>query len=93
MGSITGKSIQNDLFLVRPRHMSDVRAFAERVIDIKGVKQLIVGEGDYGIAITANKECKIGHYLSKNRVEYARIACIYAIRGRGAQNGKVTKKA
>ncbi len=89
---IRSSALQSDLFLIRPRHKSNAYAFVAKALAITGVRKVLVGEGDYGMAIEASKESELEDYLGKNKISYSRLYCLYAFRGESNVN-QSNKKA
>ncbi|MGC8676486.1 MAG: hypothetical protein ACP5T3_03165, partial [Candidatus Micrarchaeia archaeon] len=83
----------SDLFLIRPRHKSNAYKFAEKILEVKGVRKILVGEGDYGAVVETGKESAIESYLDKNKIDYSRVYCLYALRGVSNANNSNNKKA
>ncbi|MGC9037839.1 MAG: hypothetical protein ACP5IK_03990 [Candidatus Micrarchaeia archaeon] len=76
--STTAKS----LFLVRPRNGGNPYKFAKQVAGIRGVREILIGEGrHYGVAIEAVSEKGIEEFLRKNGFAFEKLSCIYSLKG------------
>ncbi len=80
-GKVKSSALQSDLFLIKPKHRSSAYELVYKTLAVSGVRKVLVGEGDYGMAIEASKESTLEDYLGKNKIRYSRIYCLYAFRG------------
>ncbi|MEM3781783.1 MAG: hypothetical protein QXT43_02385 [Candidatus Micrarchaeaceae archaeon] len=87
-----GSAIQSSLFFIEPSGKSaNAYSLALEYLKISGVKEVRIGEGDYGFMVEAKEPGAVSNYLNRRRAHYVHVSCVYALRG--AQNGKAAKKA
>ena len=67
------------MFFLRPKKSLDVHAVARKLVSTKGVREVLITEGEYGFIVKASEDCH-DRIFSAVSDGYRKVTCHYKYR-------------